>query len=40
MTNMHGMRLHVLADLHGEFGPVDIPDFDPAMVIEVSSASE
>jgi hypothetical protein len=33
MTNMHGMRLHVLADLHGEFGPVDIPDTDADVVV-------
>lgn len=27
------MRLHVLADLHGEFGPVDIPDTDADIVV-------
>lgn len=27
------MRLHVLADLHGEFGPVHIPDTDADVVV-------
>jgi len=27
------MRLHVLADLHLEFGPIDIPDTDADAVV-------
>lgn len=27
------MRLHILADLHGEFGPVDIPETDADVVV-------